>query len=177
MNAGPRRGRGQGDVRGERTEPGRPGGPGRAPSHGAGSANVVIQPMCVADLTAVLALWRGTEGLGLGASDEPEALGRFLERNPGLSLVARAGDALVGAVLTGHDGRRGYLHHLAVADAYRRAGTGRALVERACAQLARLGLEKCHVFVYPDNEAGRRFWTSLGYRARADLTIMSRTLR
>ena len=69
--------------------------------------------MTMADYPAVRSLWERTEGMGLNESDTPEAIAMFLERNPGLSLVIDSPDGeIVGAVLCGHDGRRGYLHHL-----------------------------------------------------------------
>ena len=71
--------------------------------------------MTAADLPAALRLWRKTEGVGLNESDRLPPLRRFLRRNPGLSQVARTHRRLLGAVLCGHEGRRGYLHHLAVA--------------------------------------------------------------
>ncbi len=88
-------------------------------------SDVQYAPMTVADYEAVSALWRVTPGLGLGASDAREPIGRYLERNPGSSFVARIAGEVVGAVLCGHDGRRGYLHHLAVAVRCRGRGVGR----------------------------------------------------
>src|SRR5512142_407604 len=106
---------------------------------GGSGPGVIIAVMTARDLPGVLDLWRRSEGLGLGASDEPAALEAFLARNPGLSFTARCDGELAGAVLGGHDGRRGYLHHLAVAQAHRRQGIGRALVERCCSELRALG--------------------------------------
>jgi len=76
-----------------------------------------IREMTIGDYDEVLALWKGTEGVGLTPADSRQNVARFLARNPGLSLVARAGGKIVGAVLGGHDGRKGYLYHLAVAPA------------------------------------------------------------
>jgi N-acetylglutamate synthase len=125
-----------------------------------------IEPLTFADYEAVAAFWRQQEGIGLNESDAPAPMARFLERNPGMSLIARCstGD-IVGAVLCGHDGRRGYLHHLAVALGYRRRGLGRALVERCLAGLAAAGISKCNIFLFNNNDEGRQFWLRLGYRA------------
>jgi hypothetical protein len=79
-----------------------------------------MRDFALADYDTVLALWRSCEGIGLSDSDTREAIATYLARNPGLSLVATDADGvIVGAVLGGHDGRRGYLHHLAVAPAHR----------------------------------------------------------
>ena len=97
-----------------------------------------------------------------------------LWRNPGLSFVARADGVLVGAVLCGHDGRRGYLHHLAVAPAHRRLGIGRRLVARCLSALARQDIPKCNIFVYGHNACGRAFWRRAGWKPRPDLELLQR---
>ena len=95
---------------------------------------VVIRPMTITDYEAVRALWTSCEGVGLNDADRPEALSAYLERNPGMSFVAQQGDAIVGAVLCGHDGRRGYLNHLAVSPAHRhRGGRDRCGIDRGAA--------------------------------------------
>jgi ribosomal protein S18 acetylase RimI-like enzyme len=76
-------------------------------------------------------------------------------------------------VLCGHDGRRGYLQHLAVAPDARHKGIGRALVDRCLTTLADDGITRCHIFVYTDNETGLGFWESAGWFRRGNLLIMS----
>jgi ribosomal protein S18 acetylase RimI-like enzyme len=134
---------------------------------------IVVLPVDANDLEAVLALWSRTEGISIRAADSPEALRRYLRRNPGLSLKAMDGDRIVGAVLSGHDGRRGYLHHLAVDQTYRHRGIGRDLVERCLSALRDEGIDKSHVFVLADNSAGRGFWSSAGWAERSDLVMFS----
>jgi ribosomal protein S18 acetylase RimI-like enzyme len=99
------------------------------------------------DYEQVVALWQGTEGLTLREVDSRDAILAYLARNPGLSFVARDGDIVVGAVLAGTDGRRGYLQHLAVAPAYRGRGIGRVLAERVISGLRAAGIAKCHLMV------------------------------
>ncbi len=127
----------------------------------------------MADYDEVYALWKASEGIGLSAADEREGIARFLERNPGLAFVARHGTELAGAVLVGDDGRRGYLHHLAVSAAHRRGGLGRALVERCLAALGERGIRKCHIFVFGGNQGGLAFWEELGFYPRNELVLMS----
>ena len=125
----------------------------------------------------MLALWRSCEGIGLSESDTREAIAAYLARNPGLSLVTTDTDGvIVGAVLGGHDGRRGYLHHLAVVPAHRGRGLGRTLVDETLARLCRLGIQKCNIFLYADNAAGRAFWRRAGWSAREDLVIVQKKL-
>ena len=88
-------------------------------------ADYTLRPLAHADYDTVRSLWENTEGIGLNESDTSAAVALFLERNPGLSLVALSPTGeIVGAVLCGHDGRRGYLHHLAVVKAARGRGLG-----------------------------------------------------
>lgn len=130
----------------------------------------------MADYEAVLALWQAMAGVGLSQADTRPAIARFLERNPGLSFIAQAGPSVIGVVLGGHDGRRGYLHHLAVSPAYRRQGLGQALVERCLAGLNAQGIDKCHLFVFTGNEAAQAFWRDTGWQERSDLIVFSQTL-
>ena len=131
-----------------------------------------IEPLSMVDLDEVLALWRSSPGVGLNESDTPECLAIYLERNPGLSLVARREGQVIGAVLCGHDGRRGYLQHLAVCPACRGNGLGRRLVENCLARLAALGIRRCNIFVYVDNLDGQGFWHHLGWNERPELRVM-----
>ena len=91
-------------------------------------SSIRIRTLRIGDYRKIYALWKDAEGVGLGDSDSRVAIGRYLKRNRGLSLVATSGGRLIAVVLCGHDGRRGYLHHLAVARKWRRQGIGRKLV-------------------------------------------------
>lgn len=133
----------------------------------------VIQPMTAADYDQTLALWQEVEGVGLSSADSREQIERYLKRNPGQSLLAWQEDLLVGAVLCGHDGRRGYIHHLAVRPGHRRQGIGRLLASRCLAALAAEGIEKCHLFVFSQNEAAIKFWQAVGFTGRTELSMMS----
>jgi len=128
--------------------------------------------MRIDDFDAVLALWKACEGVGLNEMDTPACIAAYLERNAGMSFIARDGGRIVGAVLSGHDGRRGYMHHLAVAASYRKRGIGRNLVEACFAELAKIGIVKCNIFVYAHNAEGQAFWKREGWNARADLLVM-----
>ncbi|HVU34156.1 MAG TPA: GNAT family N-acetyltransferase [Opitutaceae bacterium] len=137
-------------------------------------AGYTVRNLRMADFPEILALWRSCEGLGLNASDTRQAIGRFLNRNRNLSPVVCHQGKIVAAVLCGHDGRRGYLHHLAVAAAHRRNGIGRALAAECLRRLAALHVAKCNIFLYRTNAAGRAFWIRQGWTARADLIVVQR---
>ena len=137
---------------------------------------VIIRPMVMSDFAAVRRLWETCEGVGLNDADRPEALRRYLARNPGMSFVARQADSVAGAVLCGHDGRRGYLNHLAVHPRLRRRGLARQLVDHCLEALERDGIAKCHLFILSANQVGRRFWRRIGWELRGDLAVASRVL-
>jgi len=135
--------------------------------------NVTIQEMTLNDYDEVRALWLESEGIDLSAADSRGSISRFLDRNPGLSFVARDDGELVGAVLCGHDGRRGYLDHLAVKASHRRQGIGRLLASRCIYQLIQNRIQKWHLFVREDNMAAIEFWSKLGWQERVELISMS----
>lgn len=124
------------------------------------------------DWSAAVALWSAA-GMTIGGAESRDGVAAFLARNPGLSVVARAGGAVVGTVLAGWDGRRGYLHHVAVHPVERRRGLGRALAHASLERLRALGVERVHLFVQRDNAAALAFWQSLGWVERDELRMMS----
>ena len=130
-------------------------------------------PLTIADYDEVIALWRACEGIGLSDADERERIAAYLARNPGMSFVARVDGVLAGAVLCGHDGRRGYLHHLAVDARFRRLGLGRQLTERCLAALTAAGIRKCHLFVLEGNRDGLAYWQTVGWTRRTGIAIHS----
>ena len=95
-----------------------------------------VREMTLQEYNEVIALWKRTEGVGIGSTDSKESVAAYLNRNPGMSFVAVSEDVIVGAVLCGHDGRRGYLHHLAVGQEYRNKGIGQSLVTACLDALA-----------------------------------------
>jgi ribosomal protein S18 acetylase RimI-like enzyme len=126
------------------------------------------------DIPAALALWQGLPGIGLRDADSPPALARYLRRNPGTSFVAVSDSGeLLGVSLAGHDGRRGLLHHVAVALAHQKTGLGRKLVESCLAALKAAGIEKVLLFVKADNPNGKAFWTKIGWSDRPDIVPLS----
>lgn len=137
---------------------------------------ISIRDLKVQDYEEIYHLWKGTKGIGLSQSDSKESILFFLERNPNLSLVAVEKQQIVATILCGHDGRRGYIHHLAVAKDYRHQGLGQRLTAMALKRLMELGIQKCHLFVKGENQKGREFWQRLGWAQREDIQLMSKTL-
>lgn len=132
-----------------------------------------ISEMKIDDHEEAFQLWQQTPGMGLSSADRKPAIARFLQRNAGLSYVARDDGKLVGTALCGHDGRRGYVYHVAVAETNRNKGIGKRLVACCLEGLRLQGIEKAHLMVYSDNLGGIAFWNKLDWFRRDELVIMS----
>ncbi len=134
---------------------------------------IQIRAMQISDYDQALELWQNTAGMGLSSADEKHEIALFLHKNQGLCFVALEDDHLVGTILCGEDGRRGYLYHLAVQGDKQKKGVGKMLVEQSLHALRQKGIQKCHLFVISDNISGIAFWEHLGWEMRNDIEIMS----
>ena len=139
--------------------------------------NITYIPFTIDLYDDVYELWQTSEGVGLSGADSKENIELFLTRNPDTNIVAKSDGRIVGSCLGGFDGRRGYIHHLAVADHYRRRGIGSKLVSICLAKLQDSGAQKCHLFIYQDNRGGVEFWKSQGWFGRDELAMMSFNLQ
>lgn len=129
------------------------------------------------DYDAVYALWLSCRGMGLNKEDDsPEGFAAFLRRNPDTCFCAEEDGVLIGAILAGNDGRRGYIYHTAVRDDFRGRGIGRTLVEAAMEALRACGIHKVALVVFAHNNIGNGFWEKMGFTAREDLVYRNRTL-
>lgn len=125
------------------------------------------------DYNELYLMWNSTPGLCIRKADSREGFFAFLEKNPGLSFGAEVDGTLIGGILGGSDGRFGSIHHLVVLPEFRKQGIGKHLVELCLAQIKAAGLEKCHIFINKDNEAGLKFWTDHDWIERVELTMAS----
>ena len=137
---------------------------------------VEISAFSLDSYDAVFSLWQQCEGIGLSSADSREGIQAYLERNPGMSFIAILGRKVIGAILAGHDGRRGYIHHLAVHPDNRRQGIARQLVERCLEFFAAVGLQKCHIFIFNTNVDGIEFWKNIDWVYRSDINVMSKII-
>lgn len=141
------------------------------------SAAFQVRVMQAADHAALMQLLQGVPGVVLRDADGFEATARYLARNPGLSFVAEAagegGAQLVGCLMAGHDGRRGYLQHLFVHPAERGRGIARALIAACLAALRGEGIAKTHLDVLAGNADAQAFWRHLGWARRDDIQRFS----
>lgn len=137
---------------------------------------MIYREMTGDDYEAAYSLWEATEGMGLSAADSREEILRYLERNRGLSQVCLAEDGrLAGTALCGHDGRRGFMYHVAVDREYRGFGIGRELVSRCLGGLRSEGIMKCHLMVMGGNVTGQRFWSGVGWELRNGILLYSQS--
>ncbi|MCD4829968.1 MAG: GNAT family N-acetyltransferase [Candidatus Cloacimonetes bacterium] len=136
-----------------------------------------IAPMIIADYDEIYQLWSDTEGVPLNVSDSIASIEKYLRRNQHTSFVAKdMRNRVIGAILCGHDGARGYIRHLAVSAPHRNNGIGGKLVEKSLATLKAESIHKCTVFILVDNEGGEIFWEKGGWHLRSELKAMSKII-
>lgn len=132
--------------------------------------NINIRTMTIEDYDQVYQLWLGIHGFGMRSIDDSkEGVGRFLRRNPNTSVVAECEGKIVGAILCGHDGRRGCLYHVCVKEDYRKHGIGKAMVTECMRRLHAEEINKVTLVAFTDNELGNFFWNEEGWTKRDDL--------
>ncbi len=136
-----------------------------------------IREMQIGDYKKVYGLWMGIKGFGIRSIDDSkEGVERFLRRNPTTSIVAEADSGIVGAILCGHDGRRGCFYHVCVKEGYRKRGIGKAMAVAAMKALQAERINKVCLIAFADNAVGNRFWKSVGWTFRQDLNYYDFTL-
>lgn len=133
----------------------------------------MLREMDISDYQQVMNLWSETEGMQLREADSEENIGKYLERNPNLSFVALQGEQIVGTILVGTDGRRGYIQHLAVSKACRGQGLGAKLISNAVDALSSIGIAKTHLFVINDNLNAQAFYENIGWYPRDEIRMFS----
>ncbi|EHJ92499.1 GNAT family N-acetyltransferase [Vreelandella boliviensis] len=129
--------------------------------------------MTINDYESAITLWSESEGVRLRDADSREGIEKYLLRNPGLSFVAEVEGKLVGTIMAGHDGKRGYVQHLSVADSHRRMGIATELVNLCLEALKSEGLLKSHLMILAQNETAKQFWANQGWACRSDILLYS----
>lgn len=138
---------------------------------------MTLRRITAADYDGLYALWLACEGMGLNDQDDsPEGIARYLRRNPDTCFAAEEDGQLVGCILAGHDGRRGYIYHTAVHPAHQRRGIGAALVRAAMEALKAEGIHKVALLVFRRNEKGNAFWEKQGFTLREDVAYRNLAL-
>jgi ribosomal protein S18 acetylase RimI-like enzyme len=134
---------------------------------------ITTRAFVIDDYEQACALWNAADGIEVCEGDSREEIRAYLERNPGLSRVADAADVIAGAVLCGHDGRRGFIYHLAVAPDFRGRGVGKLLIADCLRGLRATGIQRAILLVAKDNSSGREFWLRNGWEELSEALPMT----
>jgi len=138
---------------------------------------MTIRNMTIEDYDGVYQLWLNTPGMGLNHLDDSgDGIAKYLARNPNTCFVAEDNGMIVGVILAGHDGRRGMIHHAAVALSGRKSGIGSRLLDHAMAALKQEGIHKVVAIVFAKNQIGNQFWERRGFAVRDDLVYRDKTI-
>ncbi len=138
---------------------------------------MIIRKMTIADYDSVYDLWLNTPGMGLNNMDDSkQGIEKFLRRNPETCFVAEKDNRIIGVILCGNDGRRGYIYHTAVLVTERKRGVGTALVDAAVKALKNEGINKAALVVFSKNELGNSFWEKRGFITREALIYRNRSI-
>ena len=137
----------------------------------------MLRVMTMDDYEQVYALWKQIHGFGIRSVDDSrEGIQRFLRRHPATSVVAIEDGKIVGAILCGHDGRRGCLYHVCVDADYRMRGIGKSMVVFAMEALKKEKINKVSLIAFTKNDIGNAFWNEIGWTKRQDLNYYDFTL-
>lgn len=120
----------------------------------------------------VVDLWIKS-GISVGSTDTREELERMLQRNPNLFLIGKINNSVIGVVMGGFDGRRGYVHHLTIDPDYQRRGYGKIIMADLIEKFRKIGVHKIHLFIEKYNKDVVEFYRNLGWEIRDDLIMMS----
>ena len=133
--------------------------------------------MVTSDYEKVYDLWIHTTGMGLNnLDDSEEGIEKFLKRNPSTCFVAEQEGKIIGVILAGHDGRRGFIYHTTVSQEYRKQGIGKALTDHALDALEKEGIHKVALVVFDRNQLGNAFWENQGFTIRNDLVYRNKSI-
>ena len=114
---------------------------------------VEYRTMLIDDYDNVYNLWNNTPGIGLNEKDDSrEGIEKYLKRNPNTCFVATLNSEIIGAIMAGHDGRRGYIYHMTVKDKHRNKKIGKTLLEKTMNELKNEGINKTALVVFKNND-------------------------
>ena len=134
--------------------------------------NVKIEKFKIEYYDEILELWKKT-GIGVGSSDTIDEVTRVLNRNPDLFLIGKIKEKVIAVVIGTFDGRRGYVHHLAVDPNYQKMGFGKIIMKALIERFRTNNIQKVHLFIEKSNNRVAEFYNNLGWDVREDLIMMS----
>ncbi len=138
---------------------------------------IQIRVMTIKDYDGIYNLWINMPGMGLNSKDDSKyGIAKYLKRNPTSSFVAEDDGKIIGVIMSGHDGRRGYIHHTAVLPNYRNQGIAKKLVDNAMNALDKEGINKVGLVAFETNKIGNSFWENIGFSVRDDLVYRNKNI-
>ena len=138
---------------------------------------MTVRKTVITDYNQMHELWLSCTGMGLNNLDDSEkGIAAFIARNPDTCFVAEENSQIIGTIMAGNDGRRGYIYHMAVSPDFRNRGVASRLLESVVTELTDLGIAKAALVVYGQNDAGNAFWESQGFKVRTDLVYRDKLL-
>ena len=139
--------------------------------------NIEYKVMTASDYDGVYELWMNTPGMGINSTDDSrEGVEKYIKRNPATSFVALVEGKVVGAILAGHDGRRGFIQHIAVLSEFRKHGIASTLVDKAMNALEEEGIHKVALLAFKKNELGNSFWEKMEFITREDVYYRNKSI-
>lgn len=140
---------------------------------------IIYKTLAPSDYYELWELWNQVEQTKRALNpvdDSREGITRYMKRNPTTCFAAVRDGKIVGAILTGHDGRRAIIHHLCVHPDFQRMGIASTLVAKAEEALKKEGITKAFGLVFKDNEKANAFWERMGYSLRTNLNYRNKSL-
>ena len=139
--------------------------------------NIEYKVMTASDYDGIYELWMNTPGMGINSTDDSrEGVEKYIKRNPTTSFVALVDGKIVGAILAGHDGRRGFIQHIAVLPKFRKHGIASSLVDRAMNALEKEEIHKVALLAFKKNELGNGFWDKMEFTVREDVYYRNKNI-
>ncbi len=129
--------------------------------------------MQISDYDGIITLWKETEGVHLRSTDSREGIEKCLKRNPKLSFVAEESNQIIGTIMSSHDGRRGYIQHLAVSSDWRQNGIATVLLSRCIQGLKQEDIYRSQIHILSENKLAKKYWSSRGWEKRTDIEVYS----
>jgi ribosomal protein S18 acetylase RimI-like enzyme len=139
-------------------------------------SQVIIRPFQPADEAGVISLWEACD-LVKPQNDPRKDIMRKLRVNPEWFLVASSDGRIVGAVMAGYEGHRGWINYLAVDPTRRRSGVGRTLMAEAERALRAAGCPKINLQVRPENKGVVAFYEAIGFSVEGVISLGKRLER
>jgi len=131
-----------------------------------------IENFTMKNYDIIIGLWRKA-GISVGSTDSENEIKKMLTLNPNLFLIGKVNNKVIAVVMGGFDGRRGYVHHLAVDPLHQKKGYGKMMMHDLISEFHRIGVHKIHLFIERQNQAVVDFYSNLGWQMRDDLIMMS----